>query len=447
MKKQKTHHKPDQAPLPKLILQPIQEFFKAEAAGGIVLMVAAFTAILFANSTFSTWFFGLWTTPVVFQFGTLLLDKPLLLWINDGLMAVFFFYVGLEIKRELMVGELSDMKQAAFPIFAALGGMVFPASLYLLFNLGTPFSGGWGIPMATDIAFALGILMLLGKRVPVQLKVFLTALAIVDDLGAVLVIALFYTSNVISGYLWGAALIIGLLLIFNRFGIRKPMLYLIPGVVLWYFVLKSGVHATVAGVLLAMLIPSKAKINANQFVTLVTHYKNKFVRHDKPDELVIANQEQTEALQAIEQLCHKAEAPMLRLEHALSPWVVWFIMPVFAMANAGVELGEGLLGRVGGSVSLGIISGLVIGKPVGIMLFTWVAVRLRWAVVPDGVNWRQVLGAAFLAGIGFTMSMFIAALAFETSTLNEAKTGIIAASLIAAILGSWLLLSGKKQNG
>lgn len=436
-----------QTPLPKLMLQPIQEFFKAEASGGVVLMVVAVVALLMANSQASSWFFSLWETPVQFRFGDLFLDKPLILWINDGLMAVFFLFVGLEIKRELMVGELSDLRQAAFPVFAAIGGMVVPAGLYALVNLGGEGSSGWGVPMATDIAFALGILMLMGDRVPVQLKIFLTALAIVDDLGAVAVIALFYTSKVYAVYLWWSLGIILLLMIFNRAGLRKPLFYILPGVVLWYLVLKSGVHATVAGVVLALLIPSKARINAGQFVTLMTHYKNKFLRSDKPDELVMANQEQTEALQAMERLCHRVETPMQRIEHALAPWVVWLIMPLFALANAGIWLGgESLVSLLANPVSMGIVLGLVVGKPLGIFLFTRLAVGLGWAGLPEGVSWRQIWGVGFLAGVGFTMSIFIAALAFDRALLVTAKAGIMGASVLAAIAGSAILMRSHRQG-
>lgn len=438
----------NQAPLPKLMLQPLQEFFKAEASGGIVLMLVALLALLLANSNVSAWFFSLWETPVQFRFGDLFLDKPLILWINDGLMAVFFLFVGLEIKRELMVGELSDLRQAAFPVFAAIGGMVVPAGLYFLVNTGGEGSSGWGIPMATDIAFALGILMLMGDRVPVQLKIFLTALAIVDDLGAVTVIALFYTSDVLSMYLWWSLGVVLLLMVFNRAGLRKPIFYILPGVVLWYLVLKSGVHATVSGVVLAMLIPSKARINAGQFVTLMTHYKNKFLRSDKPEELVMANQEQTEALQAMERLCHRVETPMQRIEHALAPWVVWLIMPLFALANAGIWLGgESLAGLLANPVSMGIVLGLVVGKPLGIYLFTRLAVAMGWAGLPEGVNWNQIVGVGFLAGVGFTMSIFIAALAFDSALLVTAKVGIIGASILAAIIGSAILMRPQYQGG
>lgn len=433
--------------MPKLLLQPLQEFFRAETLGGIVLLVVILATLLVSNSRASEWFFSLWETPVQFRFGELFLDKPLISWINNGLMAVFFLFVGLEIKRELMVGELSDRRQAAFPVFAAIGGMVVPAVVYSLVNWGGEGSSGWGIPMATDIAFALGILMLMGDRVPVQLKIFLTALAIVDDLVAVVVIIVFYTSKVDVSYLWWSLGIVFLLMLFNRMGLRKPLFYILPGVVLWYLVFKSGVHATIAGVILALLIPSKAKINTGQFITLMTYYKDKFLRNDKPDKMVMVNQEQTEAIQAMEQLCHSVETPMQRIEHGLAPWVVWFIMPLFAIANVGIWLGGvSLVSLLINPVSLGIGLGLVFGKPLGIFLFTRLAVAMGWAGLPEGLRWRQIWGVGFLAGVGFTMAIFKATLTFESAMLVTAKAGIMGASVLAAIAGSAILMRSHRQG-
>jgi NhaA family Na+:H+ antiporter len=430
----------------KWILRPFQEFAKLEASGGILLLFFTVVALVWANSSWANTYFSLWQTRITVGFGTAVLSKPLLLWINDGLMAVFFFVVGLEIKREILVGELASPRQAALPIAAALGGMLIPAGLYLIFNAGTERAAGWGIPMATDIAFALGVLALLGNRVPLALKVFLTALAIVDDIGAVLVIALFYTAEIsLTSLLVGAGFLV-CLAIANVAGARHPLIYALLGIGLWLAFLKSGVHATVAGVLLAMTIPSKARINANEFLSRSRAMLDDFERTGESGDSVMTNAARQAALHTLERMCEHVATPMQRLEHALHPWVSFAIMPVFALANAGVSIGGEFLTTLTSPVSLGVALGLVIGKQVGILLFSWLAVRSRLAVLPHTVTWRQIYGAGWLGGIGFTMSLFIASLAFENGALlPTAKVGILTASSIAGIIG-WLLLRQTRQQ-
>jgi NhaA family Na+:H+ antiporter len=338
------------------------------------------------------------------------LSQPLHFWINDGLMALFFLLVGLEIKRETLVGELASFQKAALPIAAALGGMIVPAVFYFLFNRGGPGAGGWGIPMATDIAFALGVLALLGDRVPTSLKVFLAALAIADDIGAVLVIAFFYTEQISWISLGVGGLFFGALIVANRAGARHPLIYAVLGVGLWLAFLRSGIHATVAGVLLATTIPARQRAGSSSVPA-------------------------------------PGGSPMLRFEHGLMPWNKYVIMPVFALANAGVVLSGGAGRALVDPISLGVICGLVLGKPIGIVLFSWLATQCRVATMLDGIGWRQILGVGMLGGIGFTMSLFIANLAFgETPALETAKVGILTASVASAMAGALVLLKAGKRT-
>ncbi len=422
------------------VIRRFQEFIHLEASSGILLLICTIIALIWANSPWADSYTRLWGTPFTISFGEAGLSKALILWINDGLMAVFFFVVGLEIKREILDGELSSPRQAALPIAAALGGMVVPALLYTLLNLGTPGISGWGIPMATDIAFALGVLALLGNRIPLSLKVFLTALAIVDDLGAVMVIALFYTAEIAWTYLGISAGLFGLLMVINRFGVRSLSVYILIGLVLWVMVLKSGVHATVAGVLLAMAIPSQTKTRVDNFVEQQHVFLDELDSHDDgvvPEQL---NEQQQSAVQAIETSATNLQSPLQRLEHALHPWVAFFIMPIFALANAGVAI-EGSIGAsLTETVSLGIIAGLAIGKPLGITLFSWLALRIGLATLPADISMKHIHGAGWIAGIGFTMALFIAGLAFGSSPLlTTAKIGILAASLLAGGIGFLIL--------
>ncbi len=438
-------HEPGQRPI-DTIIRPFQQFAHTEASGGVLLLAFTVVALAWANSPWSHSYHEIWHTTVTLGFGGHLLAKPLELWINDGLMAIFFFVVGLEIKREILTGELSSPRQAALPIAAALGGMVAPALLYFAFNAGTPEVSGWGIPMATDIAFALGVLALVGKGVPDSLKVFLTALAIVDDLGAVLVIALFYTSEISLPALGVGFLFLALMAAANRLGVRNPLVYWVLGSVVWLAFLLSGVHATIAGVLGAMTIPASSLIDERRFVEAGRFMLAEVERKVEPGLEPLHFGTKHAAVRALEKACENVETPLQRLEEALHPWVAFFIMPLFALANAGVALGEGVTAALTQPVTLGVTVGLVLGKQIGITAFSWLAVRLGLASLPSGVSWRHIYGAAVLGGIGFTMSLFIAGLAFsDLETLETAKTGILLASLIAGLAGFWFLRSGGSQ--
>lgn len=429
------------------VLSPFARFAQTESAGGIVLIAATLVAIAWANSPWAQGYHHLWETQVTLGAGDWALSYPLHYWINDGLMAVFFFLVGLEIKREFLVGELASVKRAALPIAAALGGMVVPAIIYAALNLGHAGEAGWGIPMATDIAFALGVLALLGPRIPLSLKVFLAALAIVDDLGAVLVIAVFYTDAIHWGALGlGFALLAGLV-VANRMQARSPLVYTAVGLVVWVAFLKSGVHATVAGVLLAMTIPARTRIDTAEFLDRGRRILDYFDVAGEEGKNVLTNKRQQAAIQEMENACEAAQAPLQRIEHELHNWVAFLIIPIFALANAGVHLGGNLGAAFGDRVTLGIILGLVIGKPIGITLFAWLSVRMNLADLPGGVTWRAIRGVSLLGGIGFTMSLFIAGLAFPGAPqLNEdAKIGIFVASLIAGIAG-FLVLRGFRPS-
>jgi len=427
------------------ILSPFQEFTQQEASSGILLIIATVVALIWANSLWAESYNALWHTNLTISFGNFGVSKDLLHWINDGLMAVFFFVVGLEIKREVLVGELASPRQAILPIVAAIGGMAFPAGFYLLFNMNGPAQGGWGIPMATDIAFALGVLSLLGKRVPLSLKIFLTAVAIVDDLGAVLVIALFYTSNLVWISLLIGAIFLAALIIMNRLGVRSPIVYGLLGLGLWVAFLKSGVHATIAGVLLAMTIPVRTRINTEEFISNADFFLEEFRKQGKPGESVLTNKDQRAAIQAIEVAAEHAQTPLQRLEHTLHPWVSYFIMPVFALANAGVVLKGNLFSTLVQPVTLGIITGLIFGKQIGVFIASYIAVKFKWADLPSGMTWKRLYGLSWLAGIGFTMSLFITSLAFtETKILVMAKAGILFASIISGTVGAFILSRGKK---
>jgi NhaA family Na+:H+ antiporter len=426
------------------IILPFQEFVKTESFSGILLISFMLIALIWANSPWSGSYEALWQTNMNFSVGGFKIDKPLLLWINDGLMAIFFFVVGLEIKRELLVGELSSLRQALFPIAAAIGGMLVPAGVYLLFNANGPGFSGWGVPMATDIAFALGILALMGKRSPLPLKIFLTAVAIVDDIGAVLVIALFYTEKIVWASLAFAGFVFIALMVLNRAKIRKPLPYAILGILLWVAFLKSGVHATIAGVLLAMTIPASTVVDRRGFVKRVREYLTEFEQEGIGDGAIFTTKKQRALLQGIEDCTNGVEAPLQQFEHALHPWVAYLIMPFFALANAGVDLRTDILAALVNPITLGIIGGLVIGKQVGITFFAWLVTKLGLSQKIKGVTWKQIWGASMLAGIGFTMSLFISNLAFsDPELLTSAKVGILAASFLSAILG-WLVL---RRNG
>lgn len=403
------------------LLSPIQRFWDSEARGGLILFGFAVAAFILANSPASSWYFDLKKMLISLNVGGWSLEKTLASWVKDFLMAFFFLLVGLEIKREIVMGELSNPRQAALTIVAALGGMIVPALIYTALNAGGPGQPGWGVPMATDIAFAIGVLSLLGKRVPLGLKVFLTAFAIVDDLGAVLVIAFFYTSGLNLPALLISLGFFALALLAGRLKVTRLSIYLLIGAFMWYFMLESGVSPTVAAVLLALAVPVTRRISLPELQSQL-------------DEAARKDPEMLEAaMERLEKTLVRAQSPLHRLEHALHPWSTYLIMPVFAFFNAGVTLSGAGLGAVG----MGAFLGLLLGKPLGILLVCWLAVRLGIAVLPAGVNWPMILGAGFLGGIGFTMSLFVAALGFADAPalLDQAKLGVLASSVVAAIIG------------
>ncbi len=432
---------PERTPILTLV-RPFQEFAARETSGGILLLACTVLALIWANSPGAHYYTVLWHTPFTVGLGSFSLSHELHFWVNDALMAVFFFVVGLEIKRELLAGELASARQAALPILAALGGILVPAVLYTFLNANGPGARGWGVPMATDIAFAIGVMALLGDRIPLGLKVFLTALAIVDDIAAVLVIAVFYTAHLAWGALGVAAFCLLLALAANRLGVRHPLPYALIGAVLWLTVLQSGIHATIAGVLLAFLIPSRTAINQREFLRHGRAVLDHFERAAATEPFdILSDIEQQTAVEALEDACEKVQPPLHRLESALHPWVTFLIMPLFALANAGVSLSGDLVKIVTQPIALGVVLGLVLGKPIGVTLFSWLAVRLGLASLPANVSWKHIHGAGWLAGIGFTMSLFMTGLAFtDDALLTAAKLGILIASLCAGILGSVILL-------
>src|SRR5271155_3528695 len=390
------------------ITSPFVRFARMEAAGGILLLASTIAALVWANSRWEAGYHALWDTQLVIGFGRVFLSESRHEWINDGLMSIFFFLVGLEIKREVLIGELSSLRQAAFPFIAALGGSIVPALLYLALNHSDIHARGWGIPMATDIAFALGVLALLGSKVPPSLKVFVAALAIVDDIFGVLVIALFYTAHISYVSLGLGLLGVGVSFLANWAGIRQPAVYAFIGVFVWFAVLQSGVHATIAGVLLAFSIPVKSTIDKSSFVSRCRRVLDRFEKADPNS---------TEAHAVIHTLasqCEKVDTPLHRIEHSLQPWVSFLIMPVFAFANAGVHILGQIEASIQNPVTVGIFLGLIFGKPLGIMGASWLAAKTGLASLPAGVQWKQIFGASWLCGIGFTMSLFIAGLALES---------------------------------
>ncbi|WP_461787826.1 Na+/H+ antiporter NhaA [Pedobacter sp.] len=385
----------------RINISVFKEFFNSKKLGSILLLVCVVTSLIIANSGYAASFADLLAKTIGFKISAFHLDYSIATWINDGLMAIFFLLVGLEIKRELVEGELSSLKKASLPVLAAIGGMLVPAVIYALFNKNTVTANGWGIPMATDIAFALAIVALLEKNVPSSLKIFLAALAIVDDLGAILVIAFFYTEQIHWNQLFIAGGIFALLLVFNFFKVKNLLLYLIPGVFLWYFVHHSGIHATIAGVLLAFTIPT------NETAEL---------------------------------------SPLEKLEHALTQPVALIIMPVFALANTNITFVSGMVEGLASPLGLGIILGLFLGKTIGITLMSFIAVKLKLAKLPTGANWKHITGMGMLAGIGFTMSIFIAMLSFsDAAHIIESKFAILCASVISGVAGYVFLKSVSKK--
>ncbi len=413
---------------------PFARFAKMEAAGGIVLLIATVVALAWANSPWQHNYEVLLDTPLTFGFGRIVISETRHHWINDGLMSIFFFLVGLEIKREVLIGELSSLKQAVFPFIAAVGGSLVPAGIYLLATQGSGAQRGWGIPMATDIAFALGVLALLGDRVPATLKVFVAALAIVDDILCVIVISVFYTSHIAFVSLGLALAGLAVCCLANWLGVRTPAVYAFISVFVWIAVLNSGVHATIAGVLLAFTIPANTLIDRPEFLSRGRSLLSRFEHAGHH------SAEECDAVHELELQCELIQSPLHRIEHRLQPWVGFFIMPLFALANAGVPILGNLRAAIKHPVTLGVALGLIAGKPLGITAAAWLGTKLKIAAAPAEVSWKQIIGASCLCGIGFTMSLFIAGLAFgQGALLDLSKIGTLGASILAGAGGALVL--------
>lgn len=429
--------RPVPAAILRLLVRPFEAFFRTEALGGTVLILATIAALVWANSGGAATYARLWSTPVTIGAPSFGLTKPLLIWVNDLLMAIFFLVVGLEIKREMIAGELNSPRKAAVPAIAALGGMVVPAGLFLTVAHEAPFSRGWGVPMATDIAFALGCLRLLGSRVPAGIVAFLAALAIIDDLGAIIVIALFYAGDLATGALGLAAVFTLVLVGMNLFGVRRPGLYILAAIPLWVAVLKSGIHPTIAGVIIGFCVPARPRYSREDVIEQA-HELMRLAEEPRGERADVA-------LAALERRLEESESPLQRLEQTLHPFVAFGVVPIFALANAGVSLAGTSWSDLTAPTSLGVILGLVLGKPIGVFGATWIAVRANLAPLPTGVHWRHVFGMSLLAGIGFTMSLFVAGLAYGEGTPlhHGAKIGVLCASFLAAVAGVLVLSRGR----
>jgi NhaA family Na+:H+ antiporter len=425
------------SPLSREVLLPAERFIYSETIGGALLLVCAIVALIWANSTWSQSYFALRDTPIALTVGTFSLALDLQHWINDGLMAVFFFVVALEIKRELIYGDLSDARKAALPVAAALGGMIFPAGSYFALNVGEESAAGWGVPMATDIAFAVAVLALLGRRVPSSLRIFLLTFAITDDVGSILVIAIYYTAQFSLPAMGVAVAILALMLAMRWLGFRSTLAYLLPAVLFWVAMLKSGVHATIAGVILGAITPAKSPGCKSTFAETVRD-----MLPDVRDSLDKEKSERDEVmLGRIEELARRTESPLERLERMVHPWTSYLVLPLFALMNAGVALSAEFVRQAFTSaVTWGVMAGLLAGKVAGVTGLAWLAVRLGWAALPGGVAWRHIAGAGLIGGVGFTVSLFITGLAFtDKAFVEEAKFGVLVASFIAA-LGGYLFL-------
>ncbi len=430
---------PESRPIDKL-LRPLHAFAQHKLAGAGLLVAATVAALVWANSPWAHAYHHILELNVGLTIGDVKLDKTLHHWINDGLMGVFFFVVGLEIKRELLVGELSTLRKATLPAIAALGGMVLPALLYFAVNHEGPAAAGWGIPMATDIAFALGALALLGDRVPLGLRVFLTALAIVDDIGAVVVIALFYTTELSLAWLGFGLACIAVSIVLNALDVRHALAYLVVGFFAWLGFLESGVHATIAAILMAFTIPARTRIDGPALVTRLNMLIARLEEIGPPSGTDMNDNRQQHCLERMVETIEHASAPLQEIEHALAGPVTFTVLPVFALANAGVSIDGSLLDAVAHPIAVGIALGLVAGKTAGVSAASYLAVRLGLADLPENVSWKEIIGVALLAGIGFTMALFIASLAFsDVAAVETAKVGILLASTLAAVTG-WLFL-------
>jgi len=429
----------------KSLLAPFQKFIKTESLSGILLFSATIIALIWANSSFSDAYQSIWQYKIGIHFQDFEIIKPLILWINDGLMAIFFFLIGLELKREFLIGELDSVKKAAFPFFAAVGGVIIPILFFLLLNKDPETTRGWGIPMATDIAFALAILKLLGNRIPLSIKVFLTAFAIIDDIAAVLVIAIFYSAT-INWMLLVYAFILLLFLGFLSYRkIYSQALYLSIGIIVWFLFLKSGIHPTIAGVLMAFTIPIRQKIDIKNY-TKKLRVTIKQMELDSNNKNDILSKNQIELIENLENHTQKVRSPLQDLEYALHHWVAYLIMPIFALSNAGVLISTN--SQLDYQLLINIAVGLFAGKLIGISLFSFIGLKLKLIALPKGVHFKQIIGIAILAGVGFTMSIFIANLAFTTAPLyiDSAKIGILAGSTISGFLGYFILKITSKSS-
>lgn len=421
-------------------IRAIERFIKRESFGGILLLVAAVAAMIIANSPWSEQYFNLLHMDAGVKLGRFSLEMSLEHWINHGLIALFFLLIGLEVKREVLAGELSSPSRLAFPAVAAVGGMVVPALLYFLVNMsdgGVP--RGFGIPMGTDTAFAIGILALLGKRVPLSLKVFLVSTAVIDDVGVVIIIAAAYTSSIDWAALGWAGLVIAGLIALNIGGVKKLVPYLLLGLILWYFVLQSGLHATLAGIILALTIPLRQKISCSEFIDTCKTGLEVFGSAEGRRTNVLLTYEQQDTLDKMGKAYEQVQNPLLRLEHSLHPISAYFVMPVFALANAGIPFGGGI--DIWQPVALGIMLGLVIGKPLGIVGLTFVLTKLKLLRKPSSCQWQHIIGAGLLGGMGFTMSMFIAVMSLDAEVINAAKLAIVLSSLVAGLVGALFIMS------
>jgi NhaA family Na+:H+ antiporter len=441
------NHEITPTPAEKWIINPITNFISKSTTCGIVLFVTAVIAIFLANSQWQDWYHHIWEHKFGFYIDEeSYLNLSLHHWINDGLMAIFFFVVGLELKREIIGGELSQPKKALLPIVAAIGGMIFPALIFTIFNFGMASSHGWGIPMATDIAFALGVLYLLGDKIPLTLKVFLTALAIVDDLGAVLVIAFFYTEEINFMALGIGLGFLAFLFLCSKLGIRSILFFVLIGIFgVWLPFLLSGVHATIAAVLVAFTIPALSRIDENIFITKIQKYLEHFKKLDSTDNPLLT-EDQLHVLEKIKVTTTDAISPLHRLEHSLHSFVSFIVMPIFALANAGVTFSSDIIANTASNVTLGVALGLLIGKVIGVFGVSSLLIKLKLSAMPDGMTNKSLFGIGLLASIGFTMSLFVTGLAFNNPEYElQAKLGIFAASLIGGILGFVVLKNSKKS--
>ncbi len=435
----------------EFIREPLAKFIKLESSSSIVLFAATVSALILANSPFSAQFLGFWNNYISISIPGLELSKPVIKWINDGLMVIFFFLIGLEIKRELIAGEINSFKKASLPLFAAIGGMIFPALLFTILNYGKPGAEGWGIPIAADIAFTLGIMQLLGKRVPVGLKVFLMAFAIIDDLGAVLVIAFFYSNNLAWGYLGFALLLVAMLALLSWRGMYSKYFFFIISIIVWVLFLKSGIHATIAGVLLALTIPLKRKTKTTTFYSQAKEALELFVNDCKKQKepSVLLTHNQLTAIEEIQDLSEKTAPPLQYLEHSLHGWVSYLIMPLFAFANAGVAFS--FSGDTNFALSVNIALSMIFGNFLGIFLFSYLAIKLKISEMPANVTMKMLAGISILGGLGFTMSLFINNLAFtDQSLIDSAKMGILIGSVVTGLAGFFVLrgtLKGVKNSG